>query len=142
MKFANLIDPALTTDMYAEKPWLFSPFLCAMNIVNVENTVTPLPNDLDDQISCESTNIPTHPTRKDIPKKLFGDWVWRDNNELVEDNLNLFPAGEEREFASDDIAERRKYFQKQKNRNSLVFKQNKIYHFEVPIILFYPACLY
>jgi len=36
MKFANLIDPALSADIYAEKPWLFSPLLCSMNIVNVK----------------------------------------------------------------------------------------------------------
>ncbi|EGF81903.1 hypothetical protein BATDEDRAFT_34647 [Batrachochytrium dendrobatidis JAM81] len=35
LKFANLIDPALQADVYAEKPWLFSPILCSMNIVNV-----------------------------------------------------------------------------------------------------------
>ncbi|RKO88451.1 hypothetical protein BDK51DRAFT_32657 [Blyttiomyces helicus] len=44
IKFANLIDPALKTDLYAEKPWLFSPMLCSMNIVNVEKANAPVVN--------------------------------------------------------------------------------------------------
>jgi hypothetical protein len=35
MKFANLIDPALQSDVYADKPWLFSPMLCSMNILHI-----------------------------------------------------------------------------------------------------------
>ena len=36
IKFANLIDPALTTDLYSDTPWLYSPILCSMNVVNVQ----------------------------------------------------------------------------------------------------------
>ncbi|KAH9271273.1 hypothetical protein BASA83_006595 [Batrachochytrium salamandrivorans] len=38
LKFANLIDPALQADIYADKPWLFSPILCSMNVVNVRKS--------------------------------------------------------------------------------------------------------
>ena len=34
MKFATVIDGALQSDIYAEKPWVYSPLLCSMNFCN------------------------------------------------------------------------------------------------------------
>src|SRR4051812_41787835 len=35
LKFAQLIDPAITYDIYSERPWILSPVFCSMNIVDV-----------------------------------------------------------------------------------------------------------
>lgn len=44
MRFANLIDPALITDVFAESPWIFSPLLCSMNTINVVQSSKLLTN--------------------------------------------------------------------------------------------------
>ena len=47
MKFATMIDAALQSDIYADKPWVYSPMLCSMNFCNVvkatEDVVTECP---------------------------------------------------------------------------------------------------
>lgn len=35
IKFANYIDPALKAELYADKPWFWSPIFASMNILNV-----------------------------------------------------------------------------------------------------------
>ena len=42
MKFATLIDPALQTDIFCDSPWIFSPLLCSMNVVNVQKALRPI----------------------------------------------------------------------------------------------------
>lgn len=142
IKFANLIDPALQTDLYGEKPWLFSPMLCAMNIVNVKPNSTPLPSGKP-EISHPSSQQPD-------AEKLLCKWEWVGEKDLAEDNSLLLPPipsptlsdgfiedddnhsnTSSELFASDDIANRRKYFQKKEHRMKPVFKPDHVYNFEV-----------
>ncbi|KAJ3201997.1 hypothetical protein HK099_002026 [Clydaea vesicula] len=126
IKFATLIDPALQTDIYCDKPWLYSPLLCAMNIVKInKNEVMPLVRN--ETTSCPSSECLLTPS----PKELLGEWVWKGENDLMEDNRLLLPEVMQNVFASDDIAERRKYFQKAENREKKVFLKDRVYNFEI-----------
>ncbi|KAJ3088980.1 hypothetical protein HK102_007479 [Quaeritorhiza haematococci] len=151
IKFANLIDPALATDIYSNTPWLFSPMLCAMNIVNVQEashpvvgaatkeemaaldtksekvTVPAVVIPIDKQASKPSHLVDSKPS----PTDLLGEWVWGGDQCLDENNALLLPNAAEQPFPSDGIAERRKYFQKPKNAQELVFRPDKVYHLEI-----------
>ncbi|KAJ3278103.1 hypothetical protein HK104_002649 [Borealophlyctis nickersoniae] len=162
LKFANLIDPALKSEIYSDTPWLYSPMLCSMNIVNVEKAKGPVvnahPSESVDPSPTKSSSsggsspgvtvmgpdpkIPKDPklevsqpsksvTTKPSPAELLTEWRWVGNDELQEDtNLMLDEIGED-VFPPDGIAERRKYFQKQKARQSFVFKPDYVYNFEI-----------
>ncbi|KAM0787459.1 hypothetical protein ACM66B_003537 [Microbotryomycetes sp. NB124-2] len=36
LKFVSVVDPALTHDLYADKPWALSPFISTMNYISVD----------------------------------------------------------------------------------------------------------
>ncbi|KAJ3033070.1 hypothetical protein HDV00_006802, partial [Rhizophlyctis rosea] len=165
IKFANVIDPALKTDIYSDTPWLYSPLLCSMNIVNVQKATTPLSNvhpaDTKADTASEKgsisstssktskvgtvgpdTSVPKNPawevstptskvTTKPSPTELLTKWVWAGENELQEDTTLMLDELGEDAFPPDGIAERRKYFQKQKARERFVFKPDYVYNFEI-----------
>jgi len=141
MKFANLIDPALQTDMFGDFPWLYSPLLCSMNTVNIKQAEEKLPpsppvstssaNVITESISCPSSD------KDEYAAAILGKWEWTDR-ELPEDSAFLTMALQQESnfdkrdhFASDDIAGRRKYFQKKEHRTSKVFKEGQLYSFEI-----------
>lgn len=143
VKFANLIDPALLTDVYSETPWLFSPMLCSMNIVNVQkDNISPasalveyLENQSTSPISSKfplnEVSRASHQVKsKPSPTEILGEWLWGGESELEENNAGLFEKTEP-SFYSDNIAERRKLFQKQKVRQIETFKPDRVYHLEV-----------
>jgi hypothetical protein len=121
MKFAALIDPALQNDLYAERPWLFSPILCAMNTVNVSLTNNPMSN------PAEPVAVP----HDNANESLLTPWIWKNGQELHEDSTHLFPNTEIPPFANSEFSERRKHFQRDMNRQSLMFKTDRIYNMEV-----------
>ncbi|KAI8849611.1 hypothetical protein BC829DRAFT_361868 [Chytridium lagenaria] len=128
VKFANYIDPALITDMYSDRPWLFSPMLCSMNIVNVVKAAAPL---------CAAKAVAYK------PESILGKWEWGGAVELKEDNSLLCPDpskiviadadGSENgvPYKSDDIAERRKWFNKKDNRLATSFTPDNVYNLEI-----------
>lgn len=67
------------------------------------------------------------------PDQVVGKWEWKGEKNLEEDNTLLVQQedGSNPGFESDAIAERRKYFQKQKVRKVTLFKPDHIYNFEV-----------
>lgn len=142
-KAANFIDPALQTELYSDKPWLYSPLLCAMNIVNVKDSKMDLPVYLspdNKDISCNSTEVKPFETlttadqskSRLLPSDILGEWIWKNDKELDENNASLFEGVDcDEVVGNDDIAERRRFFQKEKNRKKNVFKPGKLYHFEV-----------
>ncbi|KAI8803240.1 hypothetical protein BJ742DRAFT_908783 [Cladochytrium replicatum] len=101
IKFATLIDGALQTDVYADQPWLYSPMLASMNIMNVrpathavtkpadekktETLPSPLKAKFEYEVSAPSKDVKTTPT----PEQLLGKWEWGGPTELVEDNSLL-----------------------------------------------------
>ena len=141
IKFANMIDPALATDIYADKPWLYSPMLCSMNIVNVQKidlAVAPkrvestdvLPKSAkasQDELSVKADLLKTEPSVDQI----VGKWTWGDETELLEDNQLLFEDFNSIPFETSNISERRKYFQNKKNRQQESFKTDRVYNLEV-----------
>lgn len=161
IKFANLIDPALLTDVYAAKPWLYSPTLCAMNVVNVVPAPkgsafsSPIPSvrtPVDKTGSLEGfTSGPdtAFSSRKQLEKSgsvsettfgkggdlpgvpSLGTWV---PGEIKEDTSLLCSSGPT-PFATDSIAGRRKAFQSQKLRRSTTLNPENVYNFEVYLIL-------
>jgi hypothetical protein len=46
LKIARWLDPSLTADIQGERPWIYSPFLCAMNALSVYTRDAPQVNDL------------------------------------------------------------------------------------------------
>ena len=149
IKFANLIDPALQADIYADQPWLMSPILCSMNVVNVKQATHPVggaatssstPSSTEtDATVIESVYISTPSSAAKAvpsPQDLLGEWLWKNGLELTENNSLL---GDSLPFDSDAISDRRKYFNKPKARKNALFKPNLIYNFEVWIqsLLFY-----
>ncbi|KAI8913668.1 hypothetical protein EDD86DRAFT_201189 [Gorgonomyces haynaldii] len=144
MKFATLIDPAIQSDLYCDKPWCFSPMLSAMNIVNCVKASVPLhgaakmgekngkrqieyQKNPKDFVSASANKITTEPQ----PEKELGAWVWKDTVNLTESNALLNPDPAKPSFPQDGISERRKFFQKQKNRQNVKFSPDNVYHFEI-----------
>jgi hypothetical protein len=159
IKFANIIDPALEADLYAEKPWFQSPIFCAMNILNVEDAQGVVigaapsvvkPVQLTSSTGKINENQPstinsvkaefqpdsnaffsglTSEIPEDERLKMIPKWKWGPHKELTE-NSTLLNAPL-CNYEADAIAERRKHLQKDKIRKSTIVSPIKIYHFEV-----------
>ena len=138
MKFATLIDPALQNDLYCEKPWVFSPMLCSMNLVDIKPCNKPLkgaaPADKsggpDVAYKPPSSAFISSTYEKNKNDEL-GEWIWFDDTMLQENNTLLNPDPSKPNFDKDSVADRRKYYQKQKHRLNTKFLPDKIYNFEV-----------
>ncbi|KAJ1556592.1 hypothetical protein HK096_000031, partial [Nowakowskiella sp. JEL0078] len=150
IKFANLIDPALETDIYSEQPWLFSPCLAAMNIVNVQPATHPVKNaapadivilsasggplnsPLTAKFEYETSAPAKSVTENPNPDQLLGEWEWGGVNELIEDNNLLLPdLRDDPPFPQDGITERRRHFGKASNMKEIVFTPDYIYNMEI-----------
>ncbi|KAI8826998.1 NADH(P)-binding-domain-containing protein [Fimicolochytrium jonesii] len=155
IKFANLIDPALKSDIYADKPWLWSPALCSYNIVNVTKASAPVkgahpavtetpagsPTSSPVQLSVPDVTKPADASKEiSKPRKtiletntetddLLGKWVWVGPEELQENNTLLFDG--KTPVPADGIAERRKYFQKESVRKATILKPENLYNVEM-----------
>ncbi|KAI9207468.1 uncharacterized protein BJ171DRAFT_492820 [Polychytrium aggregatum] len=128
LKFANLIDPALLADVYAEKPWLYSPMLCSMNTLNVQPSSTALPSvSAGHSVSELASKVQTTPS----PAELLGAWTWGGEVELKEENTLMFEGIDDVAVASDDVNERRAYFRDQQTRQDTIFKPSQVYHCEI-----------
>lgn len=144
LKFASLIDPALEYDVYCEKPWLLSPLLCSMNILNVQKAPSPTPSNcapligknVDPNFKPNLANFTSGPADKVVIQpsgnEVLGKWEWGKNHWLEENNALLL-SEDRKAFPSDGVSERRKYFQKPKNRQNTKFTPDKLYNFEVKI---------
>ncbi|KAJ3275736.1 hypothetical protein HDV01_007203 [Terramyces sp. JEL0728] len=160
IKFANLIDPALQVDIYSETPWLYSPILCSMNIVNVVKAATPVvgaapldpkAKEVSDKISAKSKDSlillnsadPKYTATKQQEKSQAMNSVTSKptpsdilgdwiwrDGKELEENNTLLHTTQP-DFASDAIAERRKHYQKQKTRKHTIFSPNNVYNFEI-----------
>ncbi|KAJ3078640.1 hypothetical protein HDU99_000460, partial [Rhizoclosmatium hyalinum] len=148
MKFANMIDPALLADLYAEKPWLYSPILCSMNIANVvkapktpfvgaakELKATDPPLYKSPSASETSTSLAKALASgsgvANNPKDVVGEWTWGGEKELVEDNELLLPEYvDEPRFPCNGVAERRRYFGNKTHREEASFSPDYVYNLE------------
>jgi len=145
IKLAQMIDPALENNISDDEPSMTSPILCQMNMVNVTKAKTPL-NELPEipwdkirnsnRTSCgKGCFATTEPEAFGIkPDVYLNDWTWGGDAELKEDTTLLLTESineDERPFEIDDLAARRKYFQKQENRQNNTFTTDKIYNLEI-----------
>ncbi|KAI9325107.1 hypothetical protein DFJ73DRAFT_220223 [Zopfochytrium polystomum] len=146
VKFANYIDPALITDMYSDRPWLYSPMLCSMNTVNVVKAESRILGAAQEPIT--ATEPPLYAGGPEVsmalskalapgsgvkqnPEKILGKWEWGGEKELKEVNDLLLPGVDHREFPSDGVADRRKYFNKKQNREEMSFTPDYVYNLEI-----------
>lgn len=157
IKFANLIDPALLTDLYSDAPWLYSPILCSMNIVNVQpasesiNSIVPAKHnrisvsstsgdsssisfagpDLSDPIRLKPDlkDLVSFPTFNKAAPSVLGQWV---PGEMPENTTLLFSSSSP-PFPSDSIHGRRKHFQSAKARKSVILSPDNVYNMEVSL---------
>ena len=121
--------------------------LCAMNIVNVQPAATQVKSCVNSKqstiqegptlsgpetagITTGEKSVATCETSVPESNTLLGDWV---PGEMKEDTTLLF-ASSTPPFESDSIAGRRKHFQSQKARKSLVFTPDNVYNFEVILL--------
>jgi len=144
IKLAQMIDPALENHISEDEPSMTSPILCQMNMVNVTTAKTPL-NELPEipwnkirntiRTSCgKGCLATTEPEAFGIkPDVYLNDWTWGGATELKEDTTLLLNEEESknRPFDIDDLAARRKYFQKEENREKNFFTTDKIYNLEI-----------
>lgn len=115
-----------------------------MNLVNVKPNTNPLPSG--------TPEISRPSSEQSDAEKLLCKWEWIGNTDLEEDNSRLLPAAgspgsqgsianedddeaSNASFAADDIAHRRRYFQKKEHRMKPVFQPGFVYNFEVCIVL-------
>jgi len=144
IRLAQMIDPALENHISEEHPSMTSPIPCQMNFINVTKAKTPI-----DQLpeipwdKLKNTNrtsfVPgclatTEPEAFGINPDVYLDkWTWGGSSELKEDTTLLFNEenSENRPFDIDDLAARRKYFQKEENRINNNFTTDKIYNLEI-----------
>lgn len=147
LKFANWIDPALQFDVHCEKPWFLSPLLCSMNIVNVQNVgcnISPLSNvasSLEEKTTKHDKSHYSSGTFSRIinpAKDSLPPW----SNVLTENTNLLSPDPTKQLFCHSSISERKKYYQKPKNRQSTILKPDKIYNFEVQELVLILRCLH
>ncbi len=87
-------------------------------------------------ISCNTTEVKpfdqVDSKKNVVPSDILGEWIWKNDKQLDENNASLFDGVDcDEVVGNDDIAERRRFFQKEKNRKKIVFKPGKLYHFEV-----------
>jgi len=144
IKLAQMIDPALENHISEDEPSMTSPLLCQMNFVNVtkaKTAINELPEIPWDKLKnnnrtsfskgCLATTEPEAYGIK--PEVYLDEWIWGGSKELTEDTtLLLNEEGlEERPFEIDDLVARRKYFQKEENRENNSFTPDKIYNLEI-----------
>lgn len=150
VKFANYIDPALITDMYADRPWLYSPMLCSMNTVNVVRATSRVTGGASGVIGPTEPPLRKGPgsevamarskanavggleAGKATPDKVVGLWEWGGEKELKEANKLLLPDSVDTPyFGDEDVAERRKYFNKKEHRENMKFTPDYVYNLEI-----------
>jgi hypothetical protein len=153
-----MIDPALITEMYSDRPWLYSPMLCSMNIVNVVKAEQPITGAAAELSGTEpplyangpETSVALPKIKTDVaagksaidPEKVVGQWVWGGEKELMENNELLLPDQTDHlPFPNDGIAERRRHFNHKNNREGMIFKPDYVYNLEVSSFSFIWASL-
>ncbi|ORY06986.1 hypothetical protein K493DRAFT_310386 [Basidiobolus meristosporus CBS 931.73] len=109
LKAAEYIDPAMETNNDLEKPWILSPYICAINAFASwpAPSEDPNPNPIED---------PTF-------EKTLGPWKWGGENRLEEHNSII--TGEEM-----SVSKRRKYFFDINVRRNFVFDTKQVYAFD------------
>ncbi|KAJ3354346.1 hypothetical protein HDU83_005501 [Entophlyctis luteolus] len=152
MKFANMIDPALLSDLYSDKPWLYSPALCAMNIANVVKAPSPasaITNVAQSSALRATTPKPLYKpegasetsTSRDKAlrsggtvdvENILGSWDWGDEKDLPESNELLLPDDvDEPKFPATGVNERRRYFGNKTHREDGKFTPDYVYNLEI-----------
>ncbi|KAK9721650.1 hypothetical protein K7432_003244 [Basidiobolus ranarum] len=108
IKAAEYIDPAMETNNDLEKPWIMSPYICAINAF----ASWPAPS--------ENPN----PTAEDPTfEKTLGPWKWGGEHRLEEQNS--FITGHEM-----SVSKRRKYFFDIDVRHKYKFETSQVFAFD------------
>ncbi|KAJ3367616.1 hypothetical protein HDU91_001250 [Kappamyces sp. JEL0680] len=149
LRIANLIDPSLRADLYCSKPWLLSPLVCAMNVLNVQyadpldpryatkpvqpSSVSGASVSPEKPAQGDARESPTVASVTDAVKQLsptkpkerwaFGKWVWSDGLLLQEDTRLLCP----KPLSS---SARRSYFKHEKALAATVVSPDHVYNGE------------
>ncbi|KAJ3226524.1 hypothetical protein HK099_004700 [Clydaea vesicula] len=89
IKIAKWLDPAVEADVYSNKPYIYSPLLCAMNSLGVFSPDSPEINDTDQQtgkLLVEKVNRPLVSVSHH-PSVNIGKWSF--HSRLVPENVSL-----------------------------------------------------
>ncbi|KAJ1542451.1 hypothetical protein HK405_009988 [Cladochytrium tenue] len=122
LKAATLIDPAFTHDLTSDRPWGFSPALCAMNMLTVRE-----PPDATAAAAAAAVSQPGD--------DILGPWEWGGTVELKEDHELLWRGCGDRvpvpKFPRDNLTERRRFFHNKKNRAETMLLKDLVYTMEI-----------
>lgn len=77
LKAMKWIDPALETDLYADKPWAFSPLLATMNLINTANEKTTV-----ERIEEDTSNLVKEKITTKQRRTYFADKAHREKYNL------------------------------------------------------------
>ncbi|KAJ1553831.1 hypothetical protein HK096_006229 [Nowakowskiella sp. JEL0078] len=134
MKIAQWLDPALRADLYADKPWIMSPFVTAMNALAVYDETSPEVWDGrsgEDVAKGRGNKItPVGGTPTSVVQNANGGnekstGLWSFHSRMIpEETDGLF---EEDSPGLVSYEKRKKYFADEKNRERAVILPSKIY---------------
>ncbi|KAJ1549658.1 hypothetical protein HK096_011206, partial [Nowakowskiella sp. JEL0078] len=133
IKIAQWLDPSLRADLYADKPWIMSPFVTAMNSLAVYDEASPEVWDgrsIEDTAKGRSNKVTPMGGMPVILQNANGGiektaGVWSFHSRMIpEDTDGLF---EENSPGLVSYEKRKKYFAEEKNRERAVILPNKIY---------------
>ncbi|RUP45234.1 hypothetical protein BC936DRAFT_148445 [Jimgerdemannia flammicorona] len=130
-RIAQMIDPAVFYDIRSEKPWIMSPVLCSMNVIDAWSppSNTTAAQDESSAPTISSTSIATT-TDPSTFSSFLGPWQPR-----VDDNLYNILKTREEDIPADNFNHqsarwRRNHFLSAEVRNSFVFSSDRVYAFE------------
>ena len=160
MKVATMIDPALTTDVFADRPWIFSPLVCSMNTINVKKTEKPILGalkskkivvkvDKQQQISSDEkwqvtingpdsdckdpirmVSAPLKSLNQEDCHSMLDPWTWVGGQVELEEENSLL-QGKNLEYSCTSWNERRRHFQSSSARKHAILSPSNIYNMEV-----------
>ncbi|RKO87151.1 hypothetical protein BDK51DRAFT_21511, partial [Blyttiomyces helicus] len=112
LKIAKWLDPALDADLYADKPWIFSPLVSAMNSMGVA-PADAVPSD-------------AAPAKSDTPADpLLGKWSY--HSHMVPEDATLLFTDRASAPSLTAYEKRKKFFADPKNRRAVTFSPELVY---------------
>ncbi|KAL1924164.1 uncharacterized protein VTP21DRAFT_7199 [Calcarisporiella thermophila] len=121
LKFARWFDPGFEADIYSERPWAFSPLLCSVNTLRIQNVSSK------DDDSSDASN------KRNSPKSVEGElelspWPSPNGERITEDTSSLSARGSPR--TPMDVSTRRKYFSDSEKAKKVVLGPDQEVQFD------------
>lgn len=124
LKIARLIDPALEADLFCEKPWLRSPLLCGMNVLQaLPESYVNMPAQKIDYQAGSPVKSPITPVINFPPDLNAKFWPWKKGVPLLEYSKTL-------DESLTSSSKRRHHFKHLENLEKVTLSPNCVYNME------------